>query len=303
MSDPLLKATYLAVRLLDAALRRTGRAAGVAVVFHRVGRPSDRQDRELVPARAPTQLIAELEMLTGLFTPVVASELPEAIANRRRGEPFPLSVTFDDDLPEHVRHALPILEQLDFPATFFVCGASLHRPRSFWWERLQRAFDSSQYVGDIHAEAAAIQALSPAERDSIDETLLQRAGPDPPHSGLRSEQLLALADRGFEIGFHTQRHDDLTGLDSEQLASAMTAGREQIEEVTGKPLRAIAYPHGSFEPRVGDAARAAGYTVGFTLEPDAVTGEDRLRSGRILTDRLSSRGLLLAIERAILAAR
>ena len=39
------------------------------------------------------------------------------------GEPFPVSLTFDDDLGHHVTHALPEVEKADAPVTFFLCGS------------------------------------------------------------------------------------------------------------------------------------------------------------------------------------
>ena len=73
---------------------------------------------------------------------VRARELHDAITSRRRGEPFPLAITFDDDLSSHRNLAMPVLQQLGLTATFFLCGASLDGRSAFWWERLSRALGS-----------------------------------------------------------------------------------------------------------------------------------------------------------------
>ena len=147
--------------------------------------------------------------------PVPAAEFADAVATRRRWERFPVCVTFDDDLRSHVEHALGPLQEEGVPATFFLCGASLQEPRSFWWERLQRAFDDGVPLRrivellppagvkrldgqelDIHTVAAVMKSLSPAERDQVDARLLEVAGPDPPESGLRAEAISGLIDAG-----------------------------------------------------------------------------------------------------------
>jgi hypothetical protein len=44
----------------------------------------------------------------------------------------------------------------------------------------------------------------------------------------------------------------------------MDDGREELSDAAGAPLRAIAYPHGRGDARVANAARRAGFEVGFT---------------------------------------
>ena len=52
---------------------------------------------------------------------------------------------------------------------------------------------------------------------------------DPPDAGLRAEDVRTLADAGFEVGFHTLRHDPLPQLDDEALRRAMVDGRAELE--------------------------------------------------------------------------
>ena len=49
-----------------------------------------------------------------------AGQLQDAVRSRRRGQPFPLAITFDDDLRTHRDVVLPMLRQLDAVATFFL---------------------------------------------------------------------------------------------------------------------------------------------------------------------------------------
>jgi peptidoglycan/xylan/chitin deacetylase (PgdA/CDA1 family) len=285
----LLRALGLPIaRLLVRVAGLSGRGAGVALVYHRVGDPAGDPRRELVPAMGTELFAAQVRHLASGYRLVAASELPPAARERRRGERFPVAITFDDDLSSHVDAAAPILSSARATATFFVCGASLHGPHRFWWERLQAALDDNLDLSTLDLEPATvhqvglrIQSLPPRARDELDAMLAELVGSDPEESGLRAEGLRRLAASGMEIGFHTRRHDVLPALGDAELAEAMRVGRKELEDVVG-PLRTISYPHGLADARVAAAARAAGFEAGFTGLPAAVTsGSDPHLLGRV----------------------
>ena len=266
--------------------RLTGRRAGVAIVYHRVGDAQGDPARELVPALGTGLFEQQVRHLKARYRIVPASELFEAARSRRRGQRFPAAITFDDDLPSHRDPSGKVLMRAGVPATFFVCGASLDRPFSFWWERLQAAVDRGLVPGAqqdaIHEVARGIQAMPAEQRDAEAERLATLVGDDPPETGMRATDVRALAEAGFEIGFHTLRHYWLPGLDDDALARAMTDGREQVENAAGRGLTTIAYPHGGGDPRVAAAAESAGYELGFLTGDAAVeAGAEPLLLSRI----------------------
>jgi len=252
----------------------------VALVYHRVGDPPGDFSRELLPALGSRLFAEQVRYLSARYRLVPASRLIDAAAERRAGEPFPVAITFDDDLRSHAETAAPILVRAEAPATFFLTGASLRRPHRFWWERLQEARDRDLDLrplgigsarGDIHVLGRAVEALPARRRDELHATLGRLVGPDPGNAGLRAEHVAALVADGFEVGFHTRRHHPLPGLAAAELDAAMAEGRAELEEVAGGRLTTIAYPHGRADGRVAAAARAAGFIAGFTGSPGPVT--------------------------------
>jgi peptidoglycan/xylan/chitin deacetylase (PgdA/CDA1 family) len=277
-------------RIVEVRARRSDRRLGFALVYHRVGDPPGSLDRDLVPALGSSLFRSQMRHIASRFRVVPASEVLAAARERRPGERFPVAVTFDDDLRSHVQVAAPILQSLGMTATFFLCGASLHSPRRFWWERLQAAVDPGLDLSrlglpasrDVHELARAIEALPPRKRDDVDAQLERLVGPDPPDAGLPADDVRRLAAAGFEIGFHTLRHYRLPPLEADVLEAALREGREELEQVVGGPVSAIAYPHGAADGRVAAAARVAGFEFGFTghhepIAPDA----DPLLLGRL----------------------
>lgn len=301
--------------LIEWILRFSSRPAGVVVVYHRVGDPPGDPRAELVPALGTQLFEAQARHLGRRFRVVPPSNLLSAVSERRRGERFPAAITFDDDLRSHAEIALPILRRLELPAAFFISGTSLEEPVEYWWQRLQAVFDrglelpaalrasggSMQNPATIHGVGRRIEAMTPEERDRVTSNLEAMVGPPAPDGGLQAADVRALVAAGYEIGFHTVRHDPLPSLDDEPLARALRDGRDRLEEAIGAAVTTIAYPHGKADARVGDAARAAGYDFGFTGAAEPVRPDsDPLLLGRINHSYRSVGHFALQLVRALL---
>jgi peptidoglycan/xylan/chitin deacetylase (PgdA/CDA1 family) len=306
--------------LLLYPLRLSGRRLGVAVMYHGVADRTGDPARELVPPHGIGLFEAQLRHLQAHFGLVTASELLAVARERRRGERFPVAVTFDDDLRSHALVSMPALRRLDAPATFFVCGASLDGPHRFWWEVLQAALDrgegrTAQRVVEerwgrlpggagvplIRRLAAKLEGLSPTDREAVAERLASLAGPPPRNMGMPATDVRALANEAFEIGFHTLRHYRLTSLVGDELSSALREGLERLEGTLGNRPALIAYPHGKADERVAAAAREAGFRCGFTSRPRAVTSESNpLLLGRVEPSFRSKGHLALQLARCLL---
>lgn len=299
--------------MLGRALRWTGRRAGVVIVLHRVDVRSGDPRRELVPAVGRELLVGHLRHLGKHYRIVDVAGILDEVRARRRGERFPVAVTLDDDLDSHARAAAPILVGEGVPATFFLGGGALGDEPAGppWWEQVQLAMDDPALrgrigeavgiarplgSGDVHAVAARVQAMSPAERDRLADRLRGWLAPDLARPPLSASGIRELSRAGLRIGFHTRRHDALVGLDDAALAAALRDGREALAVLAGTRLDSIAYPHGLADARVARAARDAGYELGVTTRPEPVRPDsDPLLLGRIEASPRSTARLALRI--------
>ncbi|GHH45166.1 polysaccharide deacetylase family protein [Streptomyces candidus] len=80
------------------------------------------------------------------------------------------------------------------------------------------------------------------------------------------------AEAGMEIGSHGLVHRDLTRATDEELRLETRSSRALIRRVTGEPPQGFCYPYGTFDQRVADAVRDAGYTYGCAIDPGPLTG-------------------------------
>ncbi|MDQ6804109.1 MAG: polysaccharide deacetylase family protein [Actinomycetota bacterium] len=292
-------AKHVAAACLHAALRCSARRAGVALLYHGIDERRGNPFQELVPGVRPALFAEHVGHLRRRYEVVTASELPAAVARRRRGRRFPVAVTFDDEHHNHRPVAASSLERAGLRGTFFLTGSAMSEPRRFWWERLQDAFDrglldedllarvpdrvaEAARTGSIRATGDAVTQVSPPERDEISRLLGEALGPDPPESGMRREDIRALAQAGHEIGFHTLRHDFLPNLEQRALEGVMVDGRDELGEVAGRRLTSLAYPSGGVDDRVAAAAKAAGFSTAYSTRQLPVRpGSDPWRLGRI----------------------
>jgi peptidoglycan/xylan/chitin deacetylase (PgdA/CDA1 family) len=274
--------------------RLSSTRAGVALVYHRVG-GADRGDpaRQILAAVSTPVFARQLRHLRRHYRIVPARDLLDFVQARRRGQRFPVSITFDDDLASHVGEALGLLRDAGVTATFFLGGTSLEESRPFWWEDLQRAVDERLVApdalphvdeGDVRAAlervpkaifrvAGTIERLDPGQRDEVAAALREAVGSNGAEAGLRADGVRQLVAAGCDIGFHTLRHDQLPALSDADLDQALRRGREELAAVVHEELDAISYPYGKADRRVADAARAAGYTRGFATGRAAVRPE------------------------------
>jgi peptidoglycan/xylan/chitin deacetylase (PgdA/CDA1 family) len=142
-------------------------------------------------------------------------------------------VTFDDCYACLLDSAVPVLTELRIPATFFAVTDNLGcSPR---WP--------------IAGDDPCAQAPLMTERD-----------------------LRSLPADLFTVGSHTASHPRLDRLSLRSMKAELTRSRARLEDVLGKPVRALSFPHGAYSGEVVRAARLAGYEQLFTIEARVTWG-------------------------------
>jgi peptidoglycan/xylan/chitin deacetylase (PgdA/CDA1 family) len=281
----------------------------LVLMHHEIAPTQGNRAAELLPALGIEMFRAQLEHVGRHYEVVPLRELVKRADERSSGQPLPLALTFDDDLRGHASIAAPILEEFGFPATFFLSGNSLHGPSTFWWQDLQailnqgtgalsklqhelaKSWPWAGMEGRLVDLTSTIESLPPEQRDAVAARLHELAGTVPADEGLSAEAVKSISGRGFEIGFHTRRHYQLLTLDDDGLDRAMRDGVEELEELIGYRPIAIGYPHGKADLRVAEAARRAGFELGFKgVHAAASADQHPLLIERVVawTDSLSS---------------
>lgn len=83
---------------------------------------------------------------------------------------------------------------------------------------------------------------------------------------LASSQLKEMSDAGIDIISHTLTHPDLRNMTYNQQLEEFKSSKSILENITGKEVTALAYPFGYLNDTSKQAAKDAGYTLGFTTD-------------------------------------
>lgn len=226
--------------------------------------------------------------------------LSQAVAALKRGD-LParaVAVSFDDGYADNATVALPILLRQGIVATFFVAPGFLNGGRM--WndsiiEAVRRAAGETIDLGDygqgsvplgVDAGRGAVaesiirsvKHLPPDERRRQVERLCASVGADlPTNLMMTSDQVRRLAEAGMEIGAHTMTHPILRTLSAPVAEHEINASRAALEAITGRAVRAFAYPNGrpgeDYTERDRDLVASLGFAFALSTRWGAATRE------------------------------
>jgi len=182
-------------------------------------------------------------------------------------------VTFDDGYADNVLEALPILEEVGVPATFFVSTGHIGTGKEFWWHQLEDIllregeFPPRFTLNDArHGRIWDTATLQQRKKTYASLCLLMRkVGPDRQadwlnqlrnwagplnveqsiHRSMTREELKRLAASPWTtIGAHTVTHSALSALTEEQQRNEIFMSRQTLGKITGTEPATFSYPFG-----------------------------------------------------------
>jgi peptidoglycan/xylan/chitin deacetylase (PgdA/CDA1 family) len=82
---------------------------------------------------------------------------------------------------------------------------------------------------------------------------------------MSSSQVKTLADQGHVIGCHTWDHHDVRSYGKPDWKLQLTGPKDQLEKITGRPVKYFAYPYGTWNKAAIDELRKNNFTGAFQL--------------------------------------
>jgi peptidoglycan/xylan/chitin deacetylase (PgdA/CDA1 family) len=236
------------------------------------------------PGAGTRGLAQQLRRLKQLATVVPLEDALEALAARRPLPPRAVAITFDDGYRDNLDVAVPLLEHLGLPATFFLVPGLLSDDLRPWWEILARGFAQAgpavvNWDGRalptrgregrraVRWLAERLKVLDLATREDRVDELLGLLQPEGQGGNDRFfldwDGARELVRRGFSIGSHTTRHAILSREDPQEQARDLVSSRRQLEAALGVKVPLLAYPNGTrvdYDANTIRAAAQAGHT-------------------------------------------
>jgi peptidoglycan/xylan/chitin deacetylase (PgdA/CDA1 family) len=176
----------------------------------------------------PVVFAAQLDELARRGLPVLS--LADALDRLSTGtlQRDAVVLTFDDGYASVLEVGWPQLRARGLPATLFVVTDYLDGRRVLPWDAAE--------AGAEHTRLAT------------------------------ADEVLAAAAEGLDIGSHTATHPWLPQLSQREVERELRASRDAVESLLGRAVPSVAYPMGGWNRAVRDAAGAAGYASGITVD-------------------------------------
>jgi peptidoglycan/xylan/chitin deacetylase (PgdA/CDA1 family) len=213
-----------------------------------------------------------------------------ALAEGRPLPPRAVALSFDDGYRDNLTLAVPMLERLGLPATFFLVPGLLSNEALPWWEVVSWAvskasvpslsWDGTTYpLTDEKSRRTALDEVqrtlkrrSRQERDATVRELAVCLAPtgSPPSADamfLDWDEGARLLERGFTIGSHTCAHAILSGETAEEQTRDLVDSRRLLQQRFSVGADLLAYPNGTpldYDAATLAAARVAGHTAALT---------------------------------------
>jgi peptidoglycan/xylan/chitin deacetylase (PgdA/CDA1 family) len=199
-------------------------------------------------------------------------------------------VTFDDGYADNALEALPILEEVGVPATFFVSTGNVGTDREFWWHEVERLILGQRVLPpmfSLEVPARSWKTGSEAERRILYDGLVRlmkdalprqrgewldrlrcwaevEPAPNDRHSSMTPEELRLLGGSSMvTIGAHTVSHSRLASLSVSEQEEEVVASKRQLETWLGREITVFSYPFGrrcDYAKETIALCREAGFT-------------------------------------------
>ena len=294
--NPLKYAIKRSVHHISAKFGNHTRSFGepqlLVLMYHRVLPGDDERARFEEPGMivTPTTFKQNLETVANYFQFIRLSEWLERKSN---GLPLPdkaCAITFDDGWVDNYEYALPILQELDIPATIFLVSNMIGTNKVFWPERLARTISeiatnkpyywsnpNISWLTDCQSDykfngipptreeltqlIANAKKLSDHKIHALLDTIQLELGLDENQfkpSLMDWEQVSEMLNSGLiDVGSHTCHHIRLNSQISKQLLKKETVtSKKQIEKNTGHPVKSFCFPNGDYTEEALSIVRA-----------------------------------------------
>jgi peptidoglycan/xylan/chitin deacetylase (PgdA/CDA1 family) len=195
---------------------------------------------------------------------------------------FNLCLTFDDGFANNYKYVLPLLEKYQVPAVFFITGIRDAGYDILWNDVLSVSYrhgpseiilknekfvkgKDKRYISlstgkrlaellrltEFEDKAELMQVLGPFKNQAEDDYWLQAT----------EEQVRILSSSNWAtIGSHSYYHNDLARVSDNSVNEDLRRSKDFLENITGKEIKALAFPYGSYSRKVVDQAKHAGYS-------------------------------------------
>lgn len=186
-----------------------------------------------------------------------------------------VAITFDDGYLDNLEYALPILEELEIPATIFVSTGTMEQDRELWWDELENlllvgsgfpqefCLDDTEFhchwnTSTYEFRKNCYNALHYLMKNYVDAERKEKwlrqlwrwrgakREPRKENLTLSAQDCKILAEsKVISIGAHTVSHPSLARLDRQEQEKEIRTSIEALTQTLHKKITLFSYPFGN----------------------------------------------------------
>jgi len=283
------------VLLASGVLRLAGklRRKGAAILmYHSVLEDPSRVVDSLGAMIHPRAVFeGQMELVAREFHPVTLEQVARFVREEGDLPQRSVVVTFDDGYLDNFEMAMPILDRVGVPATFYVTVDCVENRRLPWPSRLRFSFRKTSRPSWTDGGAKTWELTSESGREkaylAVCDRVAQMAGVNlesyvssveasldarlPESSGqlmMNWAQVRGLAEHGHIIGSHTMTHPNMAFVKVEEARREFVESKQHMETRLRTKVTHFSYPCPALFPNWTDAtaeeSRRAGYETAVT---------------------------------------
>ncbi|HZQ70132.1 MAG TPA: polysaccharide deacetylase family protein [Terriglobales bacterium] len=302
---------------LAARLRPQGAAV---LMYHSVLDDPDQQWLVLGGIGHSTRVFRQqMEAVAGRYHCISLDDLLSYLRGAKELPPRAVVVTFDDGYADNLEVAVPILNELGVPATFYITVDCIESSRVPWPSRLRFSFfvtsesfwqqeggklwrlhdKESRNQAYLHACDDCAKQAGEAQRKFVDriERELNAAVPNSIETRMMTwDQVRALRHKGHIVGSHTMTHPNMAYVSLDDARNELAQSKQKLDAELGNPVVHFSYPCPALWPHWNSQTLAlskeVGYETAVTTEGGMVRRQDdplclhRMRPSKNVNDLL-----------------
>ncbi|MGR6086600.1 MAG: polysaccharide deacetylase family protein [Arcticibacter sp.] len=203
-------------------------------------------------------------------------------------------ITFDDGYENNFIHAYPVLKKHNASAVIFPVMGLTGSDMPSWYDAIditktslaetKKAEQTSSLaaefgisfnsLADLHVLTEGLKNLEPAQKHDFIEKYLDIAGRDFQKDDSKFEfwkmlsesQIKQMSDEGLvAFGSHTVTHPNLDRIPIQTAIQEIQQSKSRLENITGKPVKSIAFPDGGYNDEIKKQVLESGYEIMFSV--------------------------------------
>jgi peptidoglycan/xylan/chitin deacetylase (PgdA/CDA1 family) len=193
------------------------------------------------------------------YTFISCDQLIEILGGRVICPKGAVWLSLDGGWKGNIHNVIPIVAEYDIPITLFICTDAVEGG-TFWWQDVRRY--ANRLPADFNDDAK-IRRLPEDTRKQVLKLITQAAQQgNSIREAMNIEDVKRISTMPqVTIGSHSASHSVLPNCTDIEIDYELGESKRKLEEWTGKPIRAFAYPNGAFNGRERQFLKKYGYEL------------------------------------------